>query len=463
MHGGRCDFDPWSGAGATAGATAGGVPTGLKWGADTLGSPGGVITWSIAGAGLDISAFRNNTVSYGFDEFFGIDVAPLIRRAFAAWSEAADIEFVEVEDAPEAGRTGTIRFFLGEPVEAFNLGAAFFPGEDATAGDVLVVRTPQLAIPGEDGRPDHLYHLILHEIGHAIGLAHSPDPRAVMNARVVPEDPKTALAPDDVAGIRSTYGAQDGAAPVLALPPGEDVLRLLHVGGPLTATGNAGDNRIFATAMAETLEGGEGGDTLEGGGGDDRLIGGPGDDRLVGGEGWDRAEIAGVFVPGALVAEDPGHRVETADGADFLRGVEEVAFANGTLALDIPGAGLGFVVRLYDAVFDRAPDAGLLFWQRARFEGAADLAVAEAFVASPEFAARYGEGLADAGYVEALFANVLGRAPDAEGFAFWLDELAAGTSRAEMLLAFSESPENVAASEALIGEGVFLPDEGFMG
>ena len=463
MHSGRCDFAPWAAAGETAGQTGGGVPTGLKWGDDRIGTPGGVITWSVADAGQDISAFRNNTLSHDFDDFFGLDVAPLIRRAFAAWSEVADIEFAEVEDAPDEGRAGMIRFFLGEPVEPFNLGAAFFPGGEETAGDVLVVRTAQLAIPGEGGRPDHLYHLILHEIGHAIGLAHSPEPRAVMNARVVPEDAKTALDPDDVAGIRSTYGAQDGSLPVLALPPGEDVLRLLHVGDPLMATGNAADNRISGTAMEETLAGGDGADTLEGGGGDDLVIGGPGDDRLVGGGGWDRAEIAGRFLPEGLAAEAPGHRVETAEGSDFLRGVEAVAFENGTLALDIEGAGLGFVFRLYDAALDRAPDRGLLYWQRARFEGASDLAIAEAFVRSPEFAARYGDRLSDEGYVNALFGNVLARPPDAEGLAFWLDGLASGTSRAEMLIAFSESPENVAASEAAIGEGVFVPDEGFMG
>ncbi len=471
MHAGHGHADPLAGAGAGAGASAaqtngqtgGGVPTGLKWGDEVLGSPGGVITWSIAGPGEDITAYRNNTVSDDFDEFFGIDIAPVIRGAFAAWSEVADIEFVEVEDAPEEGRTGVIRFFLGNPVEPFNLGAAFFPGEDETAGDVLVVRTAQLAIPGEDGRLDHLFHLVLHEIGHSIGLAHSPDPRSVMNARVVPEDPKTALTGDDIAGIQSTYGPQDGVAPELALAPGEDVLRLLHVAEPLRATGNARDNLMAGTAAEETLAGGDGADTLEGGGGDDLLVGGAGDDRLVGGQGWDRAEIAGLYAPEQLVAEGPGHRVQTEDGSDFLRGVEAVEFENGTLALDIPGAGLGFVFRLYDAVFDRTPDAGLLFWQRASFEGASDLAIAEAFVASPEFEARYGADLSDEGYVRALFANVLGRAPDIDGLAFWLDTLASGTPRPEMLIAFSDSPENVAASETLIGEGVFVPDETFLG
>lgn len=41
-----------------------------------------------------------------------------------------------------------------------------------------------------------------------------------------------------------------------------------------------------------------------------------------------------------------------------------------------------------------------------------------------------------------MYANVLGRRPDAGGESFWLDQMAfGGVSRGDVMLAFSESPE----------------------
>jgi len=43
--------------------------------------------------------------------------------------------------------------------------------------------------------------------------------------------------------------------------------------------------------------------------------------------------------------------------------------------------------------------------------------------------------------VTLLYANVLGRAPDAAGLAGWVSMLAGGASRGSVLLGFSDSPE----------------------
>ena len=59
---------------------------------------------------------------------------------------------------------------------------------------------------------------------------------------------------------------------------------------------------------------------------------------------------------------------------------------------------------------------------------------------------RYG-ALDDAQFVNLLYANVLGRAPDAGGLAFWVGELdAARRTRGRVMLGYSESAEYVSSA-----------------
>ncbi|MEZ5410072.1 MAG: DUF4214 domain-containing protein [Acidimicrobiales bacterium] len=104
----------------------------------------------------------------------------------------------------------------------------------------------------------------------------------------------------------------------------------------------------------------------------------------------------------------------------------------------------GQVVRLYRAFFQRQPDeAGYRYWRRLLLTGGSLHSIADAFAASPELIARYGE-LDDAAFVDQVYRNVLGRAAEPEGRAFWLGQLYAGMSRGRMMTEFSESAEFVA-------------------
>ena len=100
------------------------------------------------------------------------------------------------------------------------------------------------------------------------------------------------------------------------------------------------------------------------------------------------------------------------------------------------------VFRLYQAAFDRAPDAaGHMGWTAAIVEGRLTAGgVAKGFIGSAEFQTIYGTPN-DAGFVNLLYLNVLGRAADAAGRQYWLDALAGGASRAQVLLGFSDSQE----------------------
>jgi uncharacterized protein DUF4214 len=103
------------------------------------------------------------------------------------------------------------------------------------------------------------------------------------------------------------------------------------------------------------------------------------------------------------------------------------------------------VTRLYDSVFDRAPDdAGLTFWTSALRAGTGLNDLADLFVASPEFTDRYGENLGEDEFVALLYQNVLDREADPDGQAFWTTALQSGNAdRADVVLAFSESQEHV--------------------
>jgi hypothetical protein len=115
----------------------------------------------------------------------------------------------------------------------------------------------------------------------------------------------------------------------------------------------------------------------------------------------------------------------------------------------------GPVVRLYIGNFLRNPEYdGYLYWLGATQSGAwSMLDVAEFFSTSPEFVARYGN-LDNAEFVTRVYLNVLGRAPDPQGFSFWTRQLDAGFSRGWMMLNFTEAPSQEFQSTTRIAVAV---------
>lgn len=143
---------------------------------------------------------------------------------------------------------------------------------------------------------------------------------------------------------------------------------------------------------------------------------------------------------------------------DTLRGIERVQFSDGVLAFDDYGKA-GQAYRLYQAAFDRKPDAeGLGFWIDNYDKDNVDLVeMAGYFMQSAEFAEKYGpsEGLSDQAYLTLLYNNVLDRDPDQAGFDFWRDQQGNGLSRADMLQYFSESTENNLNVATAISDGIW--------
>ncbi len=112
---------------------------------------------------------------------------------------------------------------------------------------------------------------------------------------------------------------------------------------------------------------------------------------------------------------------------------------------DDPGV-RGSVERLYGAVFGRAPDAeGFDYWVGVYVAGTPLLSIATEFMVSPEWVATYGE-LENPAVVEVIYSNVLGRAPDQAGFDYWLGLVDGGLALNRLLIGFSESPEYITST-----------------
>ncbi len=100
------------------------------------------------------------------------------------------------------------------------------------------------------------------------------------------------------------------------------------------------------------------------------------------------------------------------------------------------------VWRLYQAFFLRQPDEqGFEYWLGARRSGATLADIAYQFASGTEFQNRYGS-LSHGEFVDLAYDNILCRAPDAEGRAYWTGLLASGAlTRWDLMINFAELRE----------------------
>lgn len=244
----------------------------------------------------------------------------------------------------------------------------------------------------------------------------------------------------------------------------------LHGGfGSDLLDGDDGSDELFGEDGNDTLNGGNGDDVIDGGVGDDTLAGGDGDDRLStglgndsmdGGAGLDTATYSGRHADYRVVKTATGYSIADStgtSGTDTLINVERLTFTDSKLALDLDGAA-GQSYRLYQAALARNPDVdGLSYWVK-KMDGGETLAqVASGFTNSTEFKSLYGANASNDTFVTALYLNVLHRAPDSEGQAYWRKHLDDGLeTREQVLLGFSESTENHVNVIGSIQDGITL-------
>ncbi|MDE3238078.1 MAG: matrixin family metalloprotease [Paracoccaceae bacterium] len=170
-----------------------------------------VITWSLADAsGPDAGVFSG---------FMGTSELAAVKGAFAAWAKVSGLTFVQVADGTQAD----IRLGYGsfDTQTSGVLGYTSYSSTDGrmNAGTVIRVEDPSETALTSYGRAAGIYagtqatfeQVLLHEIGHALGLADDSDPASVMNYAATGANRK--LDRNDVAGIRALYDHQSRQAP----------------------------------------------------------------------------------------------------------------------------------------------------------------------------------------------------------------------------------------------------------
>lgn len=187
------------------------------------------------------------------------------------------------------------------------------------------------------------------------------------------------------------------------------------------------------------------------------LFGYGGNDTINGGVGIDTVIYSGPRTNFTITNSGANHtiidNVSTAT-SDVLTNVERLQFSDTNIALDITGTA-GQVYRLYNAAFHRAPDlGGLGFWIATSDNGMNLTSVSKEFINSAEFNQKYGS-LDNSGFVTQLYANVLNRTPDKGGLDYWAGKInSSALTQEQVLIGFSESPENQTNVIGLIGNGI---------
>lgn len=183
----------------------------------------GTITWSFAAAGP----------ATPFSASLGPAARVALTGAIASWHAASGLQFQQVADSavhPADIRIGYAGLHSGNEIGLTVWHAAngtFIPGVlielQDPASDPFVVRAGNLVY---GGTATTLAQVALHELGHALGLAHSTDPLAVMYPTLGLANQKIDL--NDLAGIRALYGPAPSKEPAAAPSVGAGSPSAMH-------------------------------------------------------------------------------------------------------------------------------------------------------------------------------------------------------------------------------------------
>lgn len=165
-----------------------------------------------------------------------------------------------------------------------------------------------------------------------------------------------------------------------------------------------------------------------------------------------------------IAATGGGFLITDTRGIDAARTVgvtTRVRFADSSISFDVDGKA-GQLYRLYKAALGRTPDAaGIGYWLGVLESGVPLSTVATGFLSSTEFKTLFGADPANNALVDAFYRNVLGRAGEQAGIAYWLKVLNDNLgTRSDVLVGFTDSPENRELVDPTIANGFMLFETG---
>jgi hypothetical protein len=178
------------------------------------------------GEGWDGAGLGSAELGYIFGPMTGRLSADQVRnevvRAIREWARYAQLRFIPAASAGDR-RTIAILFATGDHGDGYpfdgpgkTLAHTFFPSPpnpEPVAGDLHLDDDE----PWQSAGSIDLFSVVLHELGHALGLGHSDDPVSVMYPyyRAV-----TGLHSQDITALRELYARYDGTPAVTPFPSG---------------------------------------------------------------------------------------------------------------------------------------------------------------------------------------------------------------------------------------------------
>lgn len=310
-------------------------------------------------------------------------------------------------------------------------------------------------------------HVMLHEIGHTLGLEHphdgtepflSPSKDNGENTVMSYNDYLPKLGTMDIQAIQAFYGTPDQKASHVASWSWDAqsfTLTQHATGAGEIIHGTGAHDIIYANGGRDVIVTRSGNDVIYVKGTEFGINAGSGFDTVV--VDFSRAALQSVSRNDDIV-----NLLEKGASAwnMTLMQTERVVLTDAVLAFDFDG-NAGQAYRLYQAAFNRTPDEkGLGFWIKELDQGKGNVYWAAGhFIGSNEFAQLYGtaSSVSDEDFVGLLYRNVLKRDADADGFKYWIEEsLNKGMTRDSVLVNFSDSSENKANVAGQIHDGIWF-------
>lgn len=208
----------------------------------------------------------------------------------------------------------------------------------------------------------------------------------------------------------------------------------------------SGDDTLIvdpSSTSNHTIHGGAGDDSIVSGAGDDKFFIGDGSDTVDGGAGFDLGVVQGSFDDTGASWDGRELSITNLAGeTSVISNVEYIQFDDGAI-IAAETADLGVVARMYETLLDRYGDFdGIKYWFDVYENGNVSLHdMAQAFLGSEEFSSNHGSET-NADFVDNLYEQLFGRAPDSAGAAYWTGLLDDGSAdRADIAVAFASSAE----------------------
>ncbi len=232
--------------------------------------------------------------------------------------------------------------------------------------------------------------------------------------------------------------------------------------------GSSGNDRIVVSDAHDTqITLGTGNTTVVTGGGNDTVIAGLGNSTITGGSS-DGAivQLSGNASNYAISVQD-GRAIVTNTGNNITTDISKIQYVqldNGHALIFAKDSVEAAVSTLYHTTFGRDADAGgLNYWFDVARDGASLLSISRAFVNSAEYSPL--ASLSDRDFVNGLYHNTFDRDGEDAGIAYWVNALATGSSRADLICSFSQiaaqtidgsspHPETTIVGSVTIVEGI---------